>query len=369
MTTENKPTNYKYHSTQQFRNVVRTIKEETTFSHVDSDGKVVYDNTKRVPTLDYVGTTKLHGTNASIILHEDKTISFHSKSNLLGFYRDGEFTLMSDNAEFAQSMQRRMNGVLLVVEKACEIVGQTFGYLTYPIKIAGEWAGSGIQNWVGISCLPHKSLFIFGLKVGECTINNNYGWLPVQELLPLQSNEHHIYSIVQFPVKEITIDFSKPEFSQNDLVLATEMVEEYCPVSEQLNTTNAKGEPTRLGEGLVWTPKDRNFCRDSGKWFKTKGQKHSVSKVKSVASVSPEKLSSIKDFVEYTLTENRLEQGVQEVGLDFKTVGSFIGWINKDINKEEGDVLEANNLTMQEVGKYIADGARQFYLNKLQDLK
>lgn len=76
-------------------------------------------------------------------------------------------------------------------------------------------------------------------------------------------------------------------------------------------------------------------------------------------------LRNINEFVEYAVTDNRLKQGIDEVGLDQKKVGAYIGWVNKDINKEEQDVLEANGLVMKDVGKKIADKARNFYINEL----
>ncbi len=118
---------------------------------------------------------------------------------------------------------------------------------------------------------------------------------------------------------------------------------------------------------MVWTPANPADMIDTGKWFKVKGEKHSVSKVKKLAAVDPEKLKSIESFVEYAVTENRLHQGLDEVGLSQKSIGQFIGWINKDINKEEGDTLEVNNLTMKDVGRYVADKARVFYLGKLDE--
>ena len=117
----------------------------------------------------------------------------------------------------------------------------------------------------------------------------------------------------------------------------------------------------------MWVPVDPNYCKDSGTWFKVKGDKHSVTKVKKLASVDPEKLESIDKFLEYAVTENRLQQGVDEVGLDMKLVGQYIGWVNRDINKEEGDTLEANNLTMKDVGRRVSDIARKFYINKVNE--
>lgn len=78
-------------------------------------------------------------------------------------------------------------------------------------------------------------------------------------------------------------------------------------------------------------------------------------------------MESIQKFVEYAVTNNRLEQGIQEVGLDQKFIGQYIGWVNRDINKEEADTLEASNLSMKDVGKKISDKARAFYLDKLNN--
>ncbi len=361
------PTNYKFHSTGQFRNVVRSIKEQATFVGVE-DGEAVFDTTRPIPTLTYLGTTKLHGTNGSIVLHEDGIISFHSKNNLLGYVEDEEFTLLSDNSEFAQSMASRLDSVQEVLNNAKTLIKNHYGFDARPIKISGEWCGQGIQKGVGISYLSKKSFFIFGIKAGETDQHNKQGWLPVCTTSGLTTNDtafDGIYAITDFPTKRIDIDFNTPEFAQNKLVEYTEEAEEVCPVSKALNLKDAEGNPTLLGEGYVWTPIDPDYCWDSGSWFKTKGKKHSVSKTKSVAAVCPEKLASIQEFVEYAVTENRLQQGIDEVGLDQKKVGQYIGWVNKDINKEEGDVLEQSNLSMKDVGKHLSNKARKFYLEQL----
>ncbi len=216
---------------------------------------------------------------------------------------------------------------------------------------------SGIQKGVGISFLDKKSLFVFGVKINE-------EWLPLEDINNISCDEGNIFNITDFPTKHIDIDFSNPVFSQNKLVHYTEEVEKECPVAKQL-----KIEESLLGEGLVWIPDNPELASDSGNWFKTKGEKHSVSKVKSVAAVCPEKLSSIQSFVDYACTDNRMQQGVGEVGLDQKNIGAFVGWVNKDINKEEGDVLEENNLSMKDVGKYTANKARTYFISKLNNLE
>ncbi len=363
------PTNYKFHSTGQFRNVVKNIKHAAQYLGFDEETQQpIMDRNAIAPKIMYVGTVKLHGTNGSVVKHEDGTISFHSKNNLLGYIVNEEFTLLSDNAEFAQSMYRRIDSLSAIISDLEERLTKE-NNLRYPLKISGEWCG-GIQKGVGISFLDKRSWFIFGIKSGETNQEHKTGWLALDYLdglTTITDRESGIYSITDFPVKTLMIDFQNPEYSQNKLVEFTESAENCCPVSEVLDLKDGEGNPQRLGEGYVWTPLNNKYCWDSGNFFKTKGKKHSVSKVKSVASVCPEKLESIQKFVEYAATDNRLEQGIQEVGLDQKLIGQYIGWVNRDINKEEADTLEASNLSMKDVGKKISDKARAFYLDKLNN--
>lgn len=366
------PTNYTYHSTGQFRNVVKHVQESAKYKGRDEDGNVILDQLAIAPKIDYIGTTKLHGTNGSIILHEDGVISFHSKSTLLAYVdQQGEFTLLRDNAEFAQTMFRRIETVKYVMEQAVHLSNSFYGEVVYPIKVSGEWCGSGIQKSVGISFLPKKSFFIFGVKCGETDQVNKRGWLPVYTTTLLTNGlteSQGVYSICSFRSEMITIDFQNPSYSQNTLVDATIAVENNCPVATKLECKDPDGNLVTLGEGLVWTPVDKHLCYDSGMAFKTKGEKHSVSKVKTLAAICPEKLNSIKEFVDYAVTENRLQQGLAEVGMDTKLIGKFIGWVSSDVNKEEADTLEESNLTMKDVGKYLTTKAREWYITKLNDM-
>lgn len=355
-----KPENYKFHSTGQFRNVVKNIKTSAQFKGMDLEGNPIIGTLAIAPKINFIGTVKTHGTNASIVLDENGVISFHSKKNLLGYVDTlGEFHLGSDNAEFVQTMFRRLEGVKDLLEQAKTLLGDS---LRYPLKLSGEWVGQGIQKGVGVAFLPQKTLILFGVKNGDTCQESKQGWLPLTLTQGICSNDYHIYNVMQFPTYEVTIDFNNPELSQNTLVENTNKVEKECPVAKILGVTE-----TLLGEGIVYQPEDPEYCWDSGNWFKVKGEKHSVSKVKTLAAVCPEKLETIQKFVEYAATSNRLEQGLQEVGLDQKLVGSFIGWVNRDINKEEADVLEENNLSMKDVGKVLSSVARQFYLTKLNE--
>jgi hypothetical protein len=350
----------KFHKTAQFRNVVSNVRKAAQFKGIDDKGNVITDPLAVMPTIEYTGTVKLHGTNGSIIHHEDQTTTFHSKERTLALLTaDGEFIHYGDNAEFAQSMERRVVGVLYTIKEAARACKMLHGEVIYPLKISGEWAGKGVQKNVGISNMDGKAFFIFGVKAGETNTPCDVGWIPQILIKNVESVDSHIYNIMSFPTRTIDIDFNFPERTQNYLVEATNEVEEECPVAKQLGL-----EGDLLGEGLVWVPSGSR-CVDTGFWFKTKGQKHSTSNVKTMAAICPEKLKSIQEFVDYAATKNRLEQGIQEIGLDQKTIGQYIGWVNRDINTEEGDVLESSNLSMKDVGKNISTVARTFYLTRL----
>tara|TARA_B100001063_G_scaffold227047_2_gene237153 strand:- start:3217 stop:4239 length:1023 start_codon:yes stop_codon:yes gene_type:complete len=331
-----------FHKTGQFRQVCKNLSGKVSFT----------------------GTVKLHGTNASIVKHEDGEISFHSKSNCLATYKDGDFTLKNDNYGFAQAMHQRIEEVLCVLRRAEKVLKESYGVVAYPLKLSGEWCGQGIQKGVGISYLNKRSLFLFGLH------SNATGWVTNQMLYDLttpDSHEEGLYSITDFGVFSIDIDFNLPELSQAELEQLTLGVEERCPVSNQLGLVDSQGAKQRLGEGIVWAPSEHPLCEDSDNFFKVKGSKHAVNTPKSIVTVSPEKLRSVQAFVDYAVTENRLVQGLGEVGLDKSTIGTFIGWVNRDIYEEESDTLKESGLTMKDVGKHLTNKSREFYMEKLNN--
>ena len=118
-----------------------------------------------------------------------------------------------------------------------------------------------------------------------------------------------------------------------------------------------------IGEGVVWTA-DWNGKQYR---FKVKGEKHSSSKVKTLASVDTDKIESCQKFAEYAVTESRFEQALQAVfpdgNLDVKQIGALLKWMNTDIIKEEMDTLTSNGLEFKEVAKHIADATRKCSLS------
>src|SRR5574344_172573 len=51
----------KYGSIEQFRNIVKAVKDSTYYNGKDDEGNVLFDYTRKLPTITFTGYTKLHG--------------------------------------------------------------------------------------------------------------------------------------------------------------------------------------------------------------------------------------------------------------------------------------------------------------------
>lgn len=328
----------KFPSIEQFRNVVKEVQLRAAYAGKDDDGKPIYDGSKPKPILTFHGTPKLHGTNAGIVM-EGGQVYYQSRERVL--------TLESDNCGFMRHMLG--DGPMLVTADMFGSVADHCGIKISDgtaIAIYGEWCGQGVQSGVAISQLP-KMLVVFAVKVGD-------EWIDFRGL-NLTNADARIFDIHDFPSWDITIDFENPQLSQNDLVDITNKVEDECPVGRAFGVSG-------VGEGVVWT------CGDL--MFKVKGEKHSATKVKTLSEVDAEAIKTVIEFVERTVTENRLEQGLHvlqnELQKPFTMIhmGDFIRWVYGDVVKEESDTIEASGIDPKKLGSPIADRCRRWYIAK-----
>lgn len=334
----------KYPSIEQYRSIIKQVQFLARFTgELDSNDKPILDPFVKLPTLTFYGSVKLHGTNAGVSLfegHDD--LVFQSRNNIL--------SLESDNAGFCRFGQEREEHFKSLINQIKDRLPGGSG--SKVITIFGEFCGGNIQKGVGISGLD-KMFIIFGCKVDNT-------WVSIDRVFAPQGN--NIYNISEAmgmaPKYEITIDFNRPEDYQNKLVELTEAVEAECPVAKAFGVNNG------VGEGIVW----ESFYEGEILRFKVKGEKHSSSKVKKLASICPEKLNSINEFIEYAITENRMSQAIEQVFTlnskepDIKGLGSFIKWVMSDVNKEESDTLAESNLLMKDISKAGATKARLWFI-------
>lgn len=349
----------KHPSIEQFRNVVRSAR------------KIVTDTQS---TITFTGTVKLHGTYAAVNRTCDPTGAITADS------RERVISIESDNAGFAYFTHANRE----TFTQMFNLIAQTYNELAKPttqIQISGEWCGGNIQAGVGLNKLP-KMFVVFGIRLidaasGEPTIRR----LPSAHIKNIvdQFACAEIHSVYEFKTWDVDINLYVPDVAQNKLVELVEQVEHQCPVAAQLlGITDPEVE--LIGEGIVWRPSDtretKPYFASSDLVFKTKGEKHSSSKVRTLkvaVAIDPVKLESIEQFIEYAVNESRLDQGfdkLRELGLeaDKKHVGDYIKWMMSDVIKEESDVLVESGLTFKDVQSAIVEKTKNYYFATIQTI-
>lgn len=324
----------KFESIGQFSNTVKAVRHYCNVTH------------KPLPKLKFKGSVKLHGSNACIS-SVGANLFFQSRERIL--------SSEEDNAGFCNWGLENSYSISKIIELVKGKVGSDSVY------IYGEWCGQGIQSGTALNMLSKKYFAIFEIVAFD-TEGNEFKVDPVQfhsDFSNILDNVVVVDAVV--PPLEITIDFSAPHLMQNYLLEKTLEVEAECPFGKALGFSG-------VGEGLVWT------CElpEVGK-FKTKGEKHSSSKVKTVRELTEAEIAqkeSVADFVEYAVSENRLNQGVsklEEMGLPFdvKSTGAFLKWLGGDVLSECSDVLEKSGLDKKDVMPSVNLKAKQWFLQKL----
>lgn len=320
----------KFPSIEQFRNVRRNVEWRSQYQGEDGNGEPIMNRNAKLPTLTFIGTEKLHGSCCSFYFSRDEVIC-QSRERII--------TCEDDNYGFAKFVHKN-----LVALRA---------FFPEDTVIYGEWAGKGIQNKVAI-CELEKFFAVFAAK----KINGD--WVDTS---PWNTPEYiRVFNIYKNKTWEIEIDFENPADAINQINTWTLEVEEESPFAKQFNVSG-------IGEGIVFLPADLDLVRDKF-CFKSKGDKHSGSKVKTLATIDTVKMKSVEEFVEKTTTEERLMQGwnyLHENKLfdHEKSTGAFLSWIFNDILKEESDTLEASGLNRKDVSGVVAKKARTWYLTKI----
>lgn len=336
-----------YPSIEQFRNVVTNINRQSTFAGLDEAGTAIYDHSMKRPVLTFKGTVKLHGTNAGVSYNYIDGIYAQSRENII--------TSAKDNAGFAFFVETHTNQFINLMNRL--VMNNDLNLNTHTLTIFGEWVGKGIQKGVAISTLD-KSFFIFGAKVSDQANEQSSYWI---EIAGIRSPTDRIYNIEDYQTYSVVIDFNMPQLIQNDLIDMTLAVENECPVGKSFGSIGT-------GEGIVFS------CEYNGVVyrFKSKGEKHSASKVKTLNSVDVDKLNSIQEFVNYAVTESRFEQGIQIVygddPADIKKIADLMRWFINDIIKEESDTMAQNGLEPKEVGKYVSNKVRGMFFEHLDKI-
>jgi hypothetical protein len=336
----------------QFKDIIREVQTHAAYVGKDPEGNALYDHTRLAPIIEFVGRVKIHGTNAGICSNASGTW-YQSRERII--------TPIQDNAGFVAFCEQRQATINRLISNATVTAYESipdYDPSTHTLSIYGEFAGKGIQNGVAISNLP-KSFYIFGLKVSHITDESVPAvWLSCEEL---RDHEYGIFNVSEFARYSVMIDFQNPGLSQNQLVALTEDVEKSCPAGCYFKADG-------IGEGIVWTGQGEY----GNLRFKTKGEKHSASKVKTIAAVDTERLQSVADFVVYAATENRTRQAISVVlGDEAPTpqrTPDILRWAANDIMSEESQTLIDNGLEWKDVAQGVAKQIRAYYLTIVNEI-
>jgi hypothetical protein len=338
----------KYPSTGQYRNVVKSVLERSSFVGLDEDGKAIYDPSIKKPVLTARGTVKIHGTNAGVSYNNAHGMWAQSKEQII--------TVEKDNAAFA--FHAHSNEDFYVRSLKAFAASNDIDLDLNTITVYGEFAGTGIQKGMGITHQP-KSLFVFGVKVSRPGDEEfkSY-WINAEDFA--RDPEINVYNIYDFETYEMEIDFSRPDLAQNKMIEIMLEVERECPVAREFSHIG-------LGEGNVWTIE----FKDEVYRFKIKGERHSKSKVKVLKKVDNDKLNKIHEIAEKVTPNWRLEQMLTETfdlinggSIDRAKLGDYLRAVIKDVMKEEMDIIADAGLEPKEINKYISQVARDYFFER-----
>lgn len=334
---------HKFPSIGKFSDLIR---------HVHSNCKY---HGNEVPTLTIRGTVKLHGTNAAICA-DAENVWLQTRERILPD--------VESHMGFREFYVRNQGLLHTVVTQVQDLVGDP------NVQIYGEWCGGNVQKGVGLIHLP-KMFVIFAVAYGIPTEHGERSWVDLNAVNSTIdetiAESRELYTANMFQTYVMDVDFNAPALVQNRLIELTIDVEDDCPVARALLGPDAPGP--LVGEGIVWTASAPNIGTHR---FKVKGEKHSASKVRVLAPVDEELVKGISEFVDYAVTENRLEQGIaklREMGLDpmeRKSIGEYVKWVVGDVLREEMAVLANSGIESKAVTGQVSRRASD-YIRKWQE--
>lgn len=324
----------KYPKIGQLKDARYEVVRRASYAGKDDEGNPIYKDPGKLPTLQFEGTVKLHGTNACIVYPGlGQHCTYQSRNRIL--------TLEKDNAGFVAWCEdpERTPESILEYDPECNE-----GFLietpdSFPHYVYGEFCGGNIQKGVGICELP--KMFV---TFDEPSLEGK-----------------DIYYIKDFQTWDMEIDFNDVNSVQNELIAITEQVEKECPVAKALGVDNG------VGEGVVWkcvTPGWEHI------WFKVKGQEHSKSKVNQLSPVDMEKLTKTQALASQIMTPGRCQQGLEyltemQIEHSRKNTGAYLKYVVADAMKEEAIAIQESGIEPKQLGKYVSQVAKDWFFQQV----
>ena len=317
--------------------------------------------------LDFHGTIKIHGSNITIIFTSPGSWRIQSRNRLLAADNDLYSCFATLNplplnqlAERVLELDKEISPEALPQDNGAKSAeqGTEMSEERPEIMVVGEWAGKGIQKRVGV-CQLEKFFTIFNIRI-------NKKWQDIRKFRSVKLPEHRIYNICDFPTYCITIDLSSSadiRRADKEMQELVDEIDKRCPLAAQLGVDGG-------GEGLVYTyhPPVPSYRLHH---FKVKGPSHQIVWKQKIAQVPSGKAKKIVSFVEYAVTEARLDQGMaylveMNIPVEENSIGKFISWVVKDVLKEETHTLEDLGLKEKDIKAELTRHVREGWKDRLK---
>ena len=319
------------------------------FPSIESFHNKVKEGSKKFAgELTFIKKTKLHGSNAAIVMHPEDGVYAQSRNRVI--------TQDDDNygfAEFVDSLN------LKHVHKDKNKV----------IIIYGEWVGLGINNVDSITKLDKKIFCPFSVVFYDIE-NEEYSNIIVKsdeiKILIKVIRLYDCESIVVIDdIETIKINFNE-ESTLNDVVdTLNGWVDDISKCDEWVKE---KFSIEGSGEGFVLAPDTHDYAIYKSWMFKIKTENHNVNKMFKPVSLNAEVSKDVDDFIIRFLTQARLEQAVTELGgedsINIKRLGDFMKWIGQDVKKESSDEIEVSGFKWSDVSKRLNNKAKIWFMSK-----
>ena len=334
--------------TQHVAEVAKILKELEHSFHPPSKDAIF----ESVPL---VGSVKLHGTHADILVYHDDRIVLQSKNV-------SNITIANDNQGFAAAMADKTNVILDVRNQyltrwKCFHPNMPLD-IRSPVLIAGEWIGTAIQKDVAVSQLSRRFVII------SVKINNS--WIQDTQYPDVESPLSSIYNISRGGTFNGTLYSNDIARTLSEVEPFAESVAASCPFAASFGI---HGE----GEGIVWKPAPPHLNSNPALWLKTKGGRFRPTFApapKRLPADLQEKRDAANAVAVIWCTEERLQQGwdfLEEVGVkrNMKELGRFLRWVQSDIMTEERAYVEENGVDEGMLRVGIAKIARVWYMRRV----
>lgn len=304
--------------------------------------KSVVHNSKTRGVVTYRGKVKLHGTNAGITFDNGDVVA-QSRSRII--------SPESDNMGFA----------------AWAANSSLSPRIASAHTVFGEWCGPGVQRGVAISQIGRRVFAVFAVLIDGVYITDPES---LEELCP----RHEDTFVLPWMTEPFDINFKHIGRDIVDRMNAdVAIVEKSDPWVKSLFDIDGTGEeivyyptlPHGIGQLLSADCSSSEYL--GRRVFKAKGEAHRVNGHKEAVSVNTAQLEGVPEFVEFSVTEARLQQALAEIGgdPDITKTGDFLKWVQQDIVKECSDELAQFSLQKKALGA-CGSAAVQWFKHQCQ---